>query len=140
MSKLDEELKRAIGLPVTLEEKKALYSPEPVRSDDGKILEDFDTVRINIETINQRGLEVFERAAVIATETEDVKVLEALGGLVEKLTKSNLALLEAHEKKRKIIAGDNVKDSSTSTINIDNRKIVMGTTEDIIQQLKNNED
>lgn len=140
MSKIDKDLNAVLDIP---EPKRTDVlapidlSPEKTRSDDTTILDDFDQVRANLDTINKKGVEVFERLAMVAAETEDSRIIESMSKLIDTLTKSNMAALEAHERKKKVIGIDKPTDEASKLQqNITTQNILVGTTDDIINSLR----
>lgn len=98
---------------------------------EAKIESDYDTTRLNLLTILNKGQEALNHALEIAKQSEHPRAFEVVGNLMKQQADINQQLLDLHQQKQKLELKDEKKAPG-----VQNNSIYVGSTTELNKFLK----
>lgn len=97
--------------------------------------QDYETTRSNLHSILTQGQDALFHALEVAKNSEHPRAFEVVGGLMKHLSDINTQLLDLHKKKQQIEQPR--EEGKTSTANVQNNAIFVGSTSELSKMLEN---
>lgn len=97
--------------------------------------QDYDITRNNLHMLLQQGQDALFHALEVAKQSEHPRAFEVVGNLMKNLSDINHQLLDLHTKKKSLEEPQKKEDSSTK--NVTNNSIFVGSTMELSAMLEN---
>ena len=104
---------------------------EIVKTQDGKIEDDYEVARRNLHELLTTGQNALNQALEIAAQSEHPRAFEVVGNLMKQLADVNQQLMDIHQQKQKLDAPKKGAEKVT------NNAIFVGSTAELNKLIKN---
>jgi|SRR6056300_713596 len=122
--------------PLEKEDKQPiLYNPQlDTKEDDQQIETDAEYVRGNLYDVITKGQGALDELLSVADQSQNPRAYEVVSGMLKTLLDANKDLLDMHEKKKKLKS----KEQPTEQGNVTNNNLFVGSTNDLLKMIKDN--
>jgi hypothetical protein len=112
-----------------------VYHENKQKPEDKQVDADLKFVRDNLYDLITSGHSAIDQMMSIADQSQHPRAYEVLANMIKTMVDTNKDLLDMHEKKKKL-QGDDKKEESKTV----NNNLFVGSTNDILKLLKQNND
>lgn len=140
MSKLDKNLSDIFDVaPIsdTTKSEVVEYKEQDLSPRELKIDDDYENTRNNLYSLLQQGKVALEHALEVARNSEHPRAFEVVGGLMKQLSDINHQLVDLHAKRQVLETKGKPEETPTSTKNITNNAIFVGSTTELSKMIEN---
>ena len=140
MSKLDKNLSDIFDVaPIsdTTKSEVVEYKEQDLSPRELKIDDDYENTRNNLYSLLQQGKVALEHALEVARNSEHPRAFEVVGGLMKQLSDINHQLVDLHAKRQVLETKGKTEETPTSTKNITNNAIFVGSTTELSKMIEN---
>ena len=109
-----------------------VYHENKQKSEDKQVDSDLKFVRDNLYDLITSGHSAIDQMMSIADQSQHPRAYEVLANMIKTMVETNKDLLDMHEKKKKLKVDDKPKD------NVVNNNLFVGSTNDILKLLRQN--